>query len=126
MYYLHMHSVRKKLQNFNPQQLQVPLSILIALVVCCVGVSAFALGWVARGQSQTTTVQTRNIDLSALSGQQAGGSALYVGSRNSDHYHYRWCAGADRISADNKIYFNSPEQAQKEGYEPAGNCPGLE
>lgn len=126
MYYLYMFSVRKKLQDFKPEELKVPLPILLALIICCVGITAFALGWIARSQSQTPAIQTKTVDFSVLGGQAANAAGLYVGSKNSDHYHYRWCAGADRINAENKIYFDSPQQAQEEGYEPAGNCPGLE
>jgi hypothetical protein len=120
-----MHSVRKKLQNFKPDtnNFGIPTSVLIALIICCVGISAFALGWIARGESQSPAIQTKRIDFSAL---QAAAAGLYVGSKNSDHYHYRWCAGADRINAENKIYFSSARQAKEAGYEPAGNCQGLE
>jgi hypothetical protein len=50
---------------------------------------------------------------------------LYVGSKNSDKYHYPWCSGALRIKDDNKIWFSSLEEAKDAGYTPAGNCPGL-
>jgi hypothetical protein len=120
-----MHSVRKKLQDFKPDtsNSSIPAGVLVALIICCVGVSAFALGWIARGESQTPAIQTSRIDFSAMQGAAAG---LYVGSKNSDHYHYRWCSGANRIKADNKVYFSSPQQAREAGYEPAGNCQGLE
>lgn len=50
---------------------------------------------------------------------------LLVGSKNSNKYHYPWCIGAKNISEKNKICFNSKEEAQGKGYQPAGNCPGL-
>ena len=37
-------------------------------------------------------------------------------------YHFTWCAGAQRIIAKNKIYFESAEAAEKAGYTLAGNC----
>jgi len=48
-----------------------------------------------------------------------------VGSKNSDKYHLPDCPGAKQISEENKIWFDSIEAAEKAGYKPAGNCPGL-
>lgn len=48
-----------------------------------------------------------------------------VGSKNSDKYHLPECAGAKKIKPENQIWFQSEEEAQKAGYKPAGNCPGL-
>ena len=48
-----------------------------------------------------------------------------VGSKNSDKYHLPDCPGAKQISEKNKIWFNSIEEAEKAGYKPAANCPGL-
>jgi len=48
-----------------------------------------------------------------------------VGSKNSDKYHLPDCPGAKQISEQNKIWFNSIKEAEKAGYKPATNCPGL-
>ncbi len=48
-----------------------------------------------------------------------------VGSIKSDKYHLPDCPGAKQISEENKIWFESIEAAEKAGYKPAGNCPGL-
>jgi len=48
-----------------------------------------------------------------------------IGNKNSKIYHYPWCSGAKNMKEENKIYFNSKEEAEKAGYKPAGNCPGL-
>lgn len=48
-----------------------------------------------------------------------------VGNKNSKIYHYPWCSGAKNMKEGNKVFFNSIEEAQKAGYKPAGNCPGL-
>ncbi len=48
-----------------------------------------------------------------------------VGSVNSDVYHLPWCSGAQRISAENLKIFNTIGDAEKAGYQPAQNCPGL-
>ncbi len=48
-----------------------------------------------------------------------------IGSRTGSTYHYAWCPGALKIKAENKIIFTSKEDAKKQGYTPANNCPGL-
>ena len=48
-----------------------------------------------------------------------------VGSKNSDKYHLPDCPGAKQISEQNKIWFASIAEAEKAGYKPAANCPGL-
>jgi len=48
-----------------------------------------------------------------------------VASRSGSKYHYPWCSGAQRISEENKLWFNSIEDARKAGYTPASNCKGL-
>jgi len=48
-----------------------------------------------------------------------------VGSKNSDKYHLPECPGAKQISEQNKVWFDSIEAAEKAGYKPAANCPGL-
>lgn len=50
----------------------------------------------------------------------------FVASKKGAAYHYPWCPGAKAIKEENKIWFNSEEEAEKAGYRPAGNCPGLQ
>src|SRR3989338_7410347 len=45
-----------------------------------------------------------------------------VASKNSDKYHYTWCAGAKKIKEENKVWFNSAQEAESKGYTLAGNC----
>lgn len=49
-----------------------------------------------------------------------------VASKSGSKYHFPWCAGASQIKEENKIWFNSIEEARTAGYTPAGNCKGLE
>lgn len=60
---------------------------------------------------------------SAVVSSEAGGK--YVASKSGSAYHFPWCSGAKRIKEENKIYFNTKEEAEKAGYHPAGNCKGL-
>jgi hypothetical protein len=49
----------------------------------------------------------------------------YVASKGGTKYHLPWCSGAQRISENNKIWFNSKVDAEKAGYQPASNCKGI-
>ena len=49
----------------------------------------------------------------------------FVASRNGSSYHLLSCPGAKQIKEENKIWFQTEEEARKAGYKPAGNCPGL-
>ena len=49
----------------------------------------------------------------------------FVGSKNGTKYHYPWCPGATKIKEENKIWFQTIEDAKRAGYTPAANCPGL-
>lgn len=41
---------------------------------------------------------------------------VYVGSVNSDKYHYPSCQWAQRIHPENEIWFSSEEDAEEQGY----------
>jgi hypothetical protein len=46
----------------------------------------------------------------------------FVGSKNSDKYHYCSCRYAKKIKKENLICFESKKEAQNEGYIPCGVC----
>ncbi len=52
---------------------------------------------------------------------QGSGNAkgLFVGSKNSDKYHWPWCAPAKNIKSENQVWFQSEAQAQAAGYSPS-------
>ncbi|MEX0930472.1 MAG: hypothetical protein WDZ79_02210 [Candidatus Paceibacterota bacterium] len=100
---------------------QLSQPVLISLIISLVGLSSFALGWLAGSDSiQAEPALERT---APFMGQ--GSTALYVASRHSDKYHYVWCSGANRITEGNKISFDSEDEARRSGYTPAKNCPGL-
>ena len=49
----------------------------------------------------------------------------FVASRNGSSYHLPDCPGAKQIKEENKIWFQTADEAKRAGYKPAGNCPGL-
>jgi PBP1b-binding outer membrane lipoprotein LpoB len=46
----------------------------------------------------------------------------FVGSINSDKYHYPDCEWAKKIKPENQVWFSSPEEARKAGYKPCKVC----
>jgi hypothetical protein len=49
----------------------------------------------------------------------AGEKGLFVASKNSNKYHWPWCAAAKQIKPENEIWFKSEAQAQAAGYAPS-------
>jgi len=47
---------------------------------------------------------------------------LYVGSINSNVYHYPYCGNAAQIHPQNRIWFTSAEDARSQGYRPCKVC----
>lgn len=53
---------------------------------------------------------------------QTNDQGTYVGSTDSDKYHYPSCRAAKKIDAGNEIWFGSKEEAQAAGYSSCGIC----
>lgn len=47
---------------------------------------------------------------------------MFVASKNSDIYHLWTCPSVDRIKDDNKIWFDTREEAEETGRTMAGDC----
>lgn len=77
----------------------------------------------AQAAPAAVAVVKRGTESTGSAESTAGGK--YVASKSGSAYHLPWCSGAQRIKEENKIYFNSKEDAEKAGYHPAGNCKGL-
>ena len=52
-------------------------------------------------------------------------SGTYVASKNGTKYYLPSCGSSKRIKEENKVWFQTKEEAQAAGYGPAANCPGL-
>lgn len=48
--------------------------------------------------------------------------ARCVGSKRSNKYHYAWCDQVKRIRLENRVMFESPEEAIAAGYTPCEAC----
>ena len=79
----------------------------------------------ADSDSVTATSSSDNNDsqTDSLNDDSSESSGMtYVGSINSDKFHYPSCSQADRIKDSNKITFSSREDAVSSGYSPCGIC----
>jgi hypothetical protein len=115
---------------------------LVALV-CVVGIGAFVLGRVSVGVPLSNGTEGSAAAWCAvapvLGVQQQEDSAIhdsstvvearqqggYVASRSGSVYHLPWCSGAQRIKAENAVWFATKEAAEQAGYRAAQNCPGI-
>ena len=52
----------------------------------------------------------------------AHAATSYVGSKNSNKYHYPSCVWAERIKPGNRITFSSAKEARAAGYVPCKVC----
>lgn len=71
----------------------------------------------------STTVETKTI-----TAEQSGATATigkYVGSKKGNKFHLPWCSGAKTMSEENKVWFQTKEEAIAAGYTPAANCKGI-
>lgn len=115
--------------------------VFVISLIIVVGVTSFGLGRLSLQDETITpsaviteafdTTDTENT-VSGSATTEEGSSTIdpstekaFVGSKNSDKYHFPWCPGALRIKEENKVWFSSREEAEALGYTPAGNCKGL-
>lgn len=125
-----MLSQFKKIIN-NPDTFVVLTIILVALIAFGIG----RLSVPSKEPIQIMNLEKATVeDISPYAPTDVGASedkkevnyqGKVVGSVNSDKYHLPECPGAKQISEKNKIWFDSIEEAEKAGYKPAANCPGL-
>lgn len=103
----------------------------MGVLLILVGVISFGLG---RQSVVTTLVSQQSAGIVLTESEFSNevfpvvtteSSAKLVVSRSGTKYHLLNCPGASQIKEENKVYFDSKEQAAAAGYSPAANCPGL-
>ncbi len=120
--------------------------MLLAMIIIVTALLSFMLGRYSVTNVQKFTSETRsasphntdqikeqvlNIQESVTSGSNTASNerilaeGKYVASKSGTKYHLPWCGGAQQIKEENKIWFNTKEDAEKAGYTPASNCKGI-
>ncbi|MFA6297102.1 MAG: hypothetical protein WC629_00910 [Candidatus Paceibacterota bacterium] len=100
----------------------------IIAVSVLVGVVVISAGWWTVSNSKNAVqenspvVKEQGIITDNASSSVGTSSGKYVASKNGSKYFPEGCNGSKSIKEGNKIYFNTPEEAQKAGYELAKNC----
>ena len=112
--------------------------LFVAGVIFLVGMGGFGLGRLSVLWQNKAPMEIAGSDVVSHLGsttpaeqaplpqkKAASGAGRFVASRGGSAYHYPWCPGALKIKEENKIWFQTKEEAEAKGYKPAGNCPGL-
>lgn len=112
--------------------------LYVAALIFLVSLTSFGLGRlsVLWPKKEPITIEQPNVERQKTNESSVGslpsslGISLstkgkYVVSKSGKAYHLPWCPGALKIKEENKIWFQTKEEAEKAGYKPAGNCEGL-
>jgi len=67
-------------------------------------------------QQPTASIQQSLMESSEIPVEQQSKQGKFVGSINSNKYHWPDCPSAKKISEENQIWFSSEEEAQSAGY----------
>lgn len=54
----------------------------------------------------------------------AATSGAYVASKSGSKYHLPSCSSAKQIKTENQVFFQTPQQAEEQGYTPCARCLG--
>ena len=114
--------------------------LVVAAVIFLVGLGSFGMGRLsvviptkppitvsepAATRQGDALPMPRSKDAAPAHSSTPASRGAYVGSVAGTAYHLLWCPGALRIKEENKVWFQTKEEAERKGYKPAGNCPGL-
>jgi hypothetical protein len=109
--------------------------VYMALLIIFTAITSYTVGLLSGKNSTDTPVTIRNagavMSATIPPSQEKTttiphtSQGLYVGSKSGTKYHLPTCSGAQRISEANKVWFASKAEAEKAGYTPALNCPGI-
>jgi hypothetical protein len=98
----------------------------VMIIIVLVGLGGFGLGRLSSANEEgSAAVQIVNQEASVSSATIRETSGVLVGSINGSKYHFPWCPGAKQMKEENKVWFDSVEEAERAGYTPAANCKGL-
>lgn len=119
--------------------LRVPADLVLVGIAVLACAASFGLGILAgkemdaKGQEDAVWIEQLS---RASEGQVASALAAtpepaapttgkYVASKTGEKYYLPSCGSAKRIKEENKVWFDTKEDAERAGYEPATNCKGL-
>ncbi len=101
--------------------------IAIIAIIVLVGAGAFGLGRLSTQQETTTSSSVQivgnvlEMDAYAVRAEDES-KGKYVASRNGTKYYPVSCSSANRIHDENRVYFQSSQEAILAGYEASSSC----
>ncbi|MEY3470943.1 MAG: hypothetical protein RLZZ223_293 [Candidatus Parcubacteria bacterium] len=124
------------------KQIEVPMMILSAILI---GGSTYFIGSVQSNDAKKSEIQIIYPDAVAIKSSLNSNNVLetpkpqesltekeeqkvnakIIASKNGKRYYYSHCGGVNRIKAENKIYFNTKEEAEAKGLTLASGCNAL-
>lgn len=131
--------IADKKDRFYSQEkgIKIKGDLYIVLIITLVGLASFGLGKIStyeKNKSPISILKTKEYMLSTvlegtdgLPTKTNSQSTIMeiVASKSGTKYYYSWCSGASRIKEENKVWFNTIEDAKAVGLTPASNCTGL-
>jgi len=96
----------------------------LIVIVFLVAIASFWLGRLSALEDARPPVSITEAPTESNQKAMAMGG-LFVAARSGSVYYYPWCTGVSKISAANKVWFESEAAAKRAGYAPAKNCKGL-
>jgi len=112
--------------------LKIKDDLYIVLMIILVGTASFGLGKLSSFEKNKTPISILKTKeymyasvLSADNSNIKNTNGLLVASKTGTKYYYPWCTGVSRIKEENKVWFNTVEEARAKGLTPASNCTGL-
>jgi len=127
----------KMVERFKEKKSLLSTDVYVVAIIILVGLSGFGLGrlsnleegrlsvYIEGGESIQASVGKAVGETLPSQGGSESVAGLLVASKNGSKYHFPWCSGAQRMKEENKIWFDSAEEARRAGYTPAANCKGL-
>ena len=105
---------REKCKNLIAK---VPRDTLILAILVLASSLSFGLGYLAGldAEGMNNVVKEESLTTTKTEGK-------FVASKSGTKYYLPTCAGAERISDANKVWFVSASAASAAGYTPASNC----
>ncbi len=112
--------------------------LMFFLIILLVGFASFGLGRLSQKEATKQDIIIRSqesadlaspnsiLDVDQNKEESNSEQGRIVASKSGGKYHFPWCAGAQSIKEENKIWFESEAKAAAAGYTAAKNCKGLE
>jgi len=113
------------------EKIKLGAELYVVFIIVLVSFASFGLGRLSVKTDVSNTIYpsitSAQVALPEISASniEVSEEKYYIASKNGTVYHLPWCPGAGRIKDENKIWFESKEDAENAGYRPAANCKGL-